>query len=84
MRDMHVMSTVLGLGGRLVAGCDGLLPDTQPFIFRLPFSLVIHTAINLLRDGREGEKLEYQNYFYISGITGSGNYCIGSGRSGSN
>jgi len=45
MQDMHVMSTVLGLGGRLVAGCDGLLPDTQLFISCLPFSLVIHTAI---------------------------------------
>ncbi|MDQ6958918.1 MAG: hypothetical protein Q9M24_07410 [Mariprofundaceae bacterium] len=84
MQDMHVMSTVLGLGGRLVAGCDGLLPDTQPFIFRLPFSLVIHTAINLLRDGREGEKLAHQNYLYTSGIVGSGKYCIGPGGFGSN
>ncbi len=38
-QDMRVMSTVWGLGGRLVAGCDGLLPNVQPIISRIPFSL---------------------------------------------
>jgi len=74
MQDMHVISTVLGLGGRLVAGCDGLLPDTQSFIFRLPFSLVNHTAINLLRDGREGEIMKgcisknRKNHIWMAGM----------------
>ncbi len=84
MQGMHVMSTVLGLGGRLVAGYDGLLPDVQPIISCLPFSLVIHTAIILLRDGREGEIVEHQNYLYASGIAGNYNPCIGSGRFGAN
>jgi len=44
MQDMHVMSVVLGLGGRLAAGCNGLLSDVQPLISCLPFSLAIHTA----------------------------------------
>ncbi|GMQ99868.1 MAG: hypothetical protein BMS9Abin18_0696 [Zetaproteobacteria bacterium] len=44
MQDMHVMSTVLGLGGRLVAGRDGGASRRLAYMSRLPFSLVIHTA----------------------------------------
>ena len=58
MRDMHVMSTVWGLGGRLVAGCDGLPPDIQPFTI-LPafFSRDPYRTLQM-RGGREGEIIE--------------------------
>ena len=66
------MSTVLGLGGRLVAGRDGLPRSVHQYMSCLPFFLVIHTAINLLRDGREGEIVEScinkQKYIGITAI----------------
>jgi len=83
MQDMHVMSTVLGLGGRLVAGRDGGV--SRYLATHVPPSLLSRDPYRtlLMRGGREGEIIERKNSLYTPGIIGSSNSCVGSGRFGS-
>jgi len=71
MRDMHAMSMVLGLGGRLVAGCDGLLSNVQSFISCLPFSLVIHTAIIYCATGAKEKSLNIKTFYILPVFLGA-------------
>jgi len=71
MQDMHAMSTVLGLGGGLVAGRDGCVSGClaahvpSSFLSRDPYRTL------LMRGGREGEIMNIKTVYMLPVLLGA-------------